>query len=167
MQHFVSIRSGPDHIGSCRYAVDDQLELAAFEDYYERTASQRRTHLQGRPRRHHAWSRAAKGTMDLDVNDLAPDIVNQLRREPSLQMVQSPGTDYRYVGLNLRDPILRDLRVRQALAYAIDYEGIVQYLQTQGWLTTASGVLPPMSWAFEPDVVKYVHDPRASEAPAR
>ena len=29
----------------------------------------------------------------------------------------------------------------------------------RGLATIASGVLPPMSWAFEPDVVKYVHDP--------
>jgi peptide/nickel transport system substrate-binding protein len=146
-----------------RYAVDDQLELAAFEDYYE-----------GRPRNDGIIFKVVpddimrglelrKGTMDLDVNDLAPDIVNQLRREPSLQMVQSPGTDYQYVGLNLRDPILRDLRVRQALAYAIDYPGIVQYLR-RGLATTASGVLPPMSWAFEPDVVKYVHDPARAKS---
>jgi ABC-type transport system substrate-binding protein len=120
-----------------RYAVDDQLELAAFENYYE-----------GRPRNDGIILKVVpddimrglelrKGTMDLDVNDLAPDIVNQLRREPGLQMVQSPGTDYQYVGLNLRDPFLRDLRVRRALAYAIDYDAIVQYLR-RGLATTAA-----------------------------
>ena len=35
-------------------------------------------------------------------------------------MERSPGTIYAYLAMNLRDPILRDVRVRQALAHAID-----------------------------------------------
>ena len=38
---------------------------------------------------------------------------------------QSPGIDYQYIGLNLRDPVLADVRVRQALGYAIDRQAIV------------------------------------------
>ena len=34
--------------------------------------------------------------------------------------MQAPGTIYAYLALNLRDPILRDVRVRRAIAYAID-----------------------------------------------
>ncbi len=99
--------------------------------------------------------------MDLVVNDLAPDIVYQLQREPRLRTVQSPGTDYQYIGLNLRDPILRDVRVRQALAYAIDYQAIVEYLR-RGLARQAVGLLPPVAWAFEPDVTVYTHDPARS-----
>ena len=36
------------------------------------------------------------------------------------QPTQSPGVDYQYIGLNLRDPVLKDVRVRQAIGYAID-----------------------------------------------
>ena len=36
---------------------------------------------------------------------------------------QSPGVDYQYIGLNLRDPMLKDVRVRQAIGYAIDRAG--------------------------------------------
>jgi peptide/nickel transport system substrate-binding protein len=141
-----------------RYLSDDRLELTAFDDYYE-----------GRPRNDGIVLRVIpddimrglelrKGTMDLSVNDLAPDIVYQLQREPALQVVSSPGTDYQYIGLNLRDPILRDRRVRQALAYAIDYKAIVEHLR-RGLATPASGIMPPMSWAFEPDVFTFTHDP--------
>ena len=56
--------------------------------------------------------------------DLAPDIVFQLEPNPALQVVHSPGTDYQYIGLNLRDPILKDVRVRQAIGYAIDRNAI-------------------------------------------
>jgi peptide/nickel transport system substrate-binding protein len=99
-----------------------------------------------------------KGTLDLVINDIAPDIVHQLERQPSLQKVQSPGTDYQYIGLNLRDPILRDLRVRQALAYAVDYQAIIEYLR-RGLASPAVGIIPPVAWVFEPDVFAFTHDP--------
>jgi peptide/nickel transport system substrate-binding protein len=70
--------------------------------------------------------------VDLVVNDLAPDIIHQLRADPALQVVEGPGTDYAYVGINLRDPVLRDVRVRQALAYAVDREAIVTHPRRRG-----------------------------------
>jgi peptide/nickel transport system substrate-binding protein len=48
-----------------------------------------------------------KGTVDIVVNDLSPDIAWQLRQEGRLQVETAPGTDYAYMGMNLRDPILR------------------------------------------------------------
>jgi peptide/nickel transport system substrate-binding protein len=140
------------------HAVDDRLELAAFDGYYG-----------GRPRNDGIIFRFVpddimrglelrKGTMDLVINDIAPDIVHQLERQPSLQKVQSPGTDYQYIGLNLRDPLLRDLRVRQALAYAVDYQAIIDYLR-RGLASPAVGIIPPVAWVFEPNVFSFTHDP--------
>jgi peptide/nickel transport system substrate-binding protein len=63
----------------------------------------------------------------------------------------------------LRDPALRDVRVRQALAYAIDRHAIVEYLR-RGFATPASGLLPPLSWAFAPDVFSFPYDPAHARA---
>ena len=67
--------------------------------------------------------------MDIVVNDLPPDIVHQLRERAALQSATSPGLDFAYVGLNMRDPVLRDRRVRQAIGYAIDRQAIVDHLR--------------------------------------
>jgi peptide/nickel transport system substrate-binding protein len=99
-----------------------------------------------------------KGTMDVVVNDLASDIVYQLGQDKDLQLVEAPGTDYQYVGVNLRDAVLKDRRVRQALAYAIDRHAIIEYLR-RGLATPAAGILPPVSWAFEPSVFQFPYDP--------
>jgi len=72
--------------------------------------------------------------------------------------VRSPCTDYQYIGTNLRDPILRDVRIRRALAYAVDRDAIVAYLR-RGLASPASGMMPPIAWAFEPDVFRFPHDP--------
>jgi peptide/nickel transport system substrate-binding protein len=102
-----------------------------------------------------------KGTADLVVNDLAPDVVFQLGKDPRLQVTEAPGTDYQYVGLNLRDPVLKDRRVRHALGYAIDRDAIVKYLR-RGLAVPAVGILPPACWAFEPNVFSFMHDPARS-----
>jgi peptide/nickel transport system substrate-binding protein len=104
-----------------------------------------------------------KQTIDIVVNDLAADIVYQLGQDRDLQVVQSPGTDYQYVGVNLRDPILKDVRVRQAIGYAIDRHAIIEYLR-RGLATPAAGILPPVSWAFAPDVFSFTYDPAKARA---
>ena len=61
-----------------------------------------------------------KGSGDATINALTPDTVLTLQRDPSLAVERAPGTVLAYMGFNLRDPILRDVRVRQAIAYAFD-----------------------------------------------
>lgn len=63
-----------------------------------------------------------------------------------------------YLALNLRDPILRDERVRQALAYATDIHPMIEYL----WRDTArpaDSVLPPQHWAYDSNLQPYPYDP--------
>ncbi len=55
-----------------------------------------------------------KGSADVAINALTADTVFALRDDPALVTVTAPGTIYAYLAFNLRDPILRDVRVRQA-----------------------------------------------------
>jgi peptide/nickel transport system substrate-binding protein len=146
-----------------RYATDDRVELAAFDRYFGGRPKNDGLVLRVIPDDIMRGLELRKGTLDIVVNDLAPDIVYQLGRDPDLQIVESPGTDYQYIGLNLRDPALRDVRVRQALAYAIDRHAIVEFLR-RGLATPAVGLLPPVSWAYEPDVRTFPYDPAKARA---
>jgi peptide/nickel transport system substrate-binding protein len=58
----------------------------------------------------------------------------------------------------LNDPILGRVDVRKAIGFAIDRDAIVKYLR-RGFATTAVGIVPPMSWAFERNVFDFTHDP--------
>ena len=99
-----------------------------------------------------------KGTGDLTINSLTPDTVRTLAREPYLAVEHAPGTEIQYLGFNLRDPILKDVRVRQAIAYALDRRPMIEYLWA-GWAQPARSVLPPQSWAYNGAVPPYDHDP--------
>lgn len=146
-----------------RHVADDYVELEAFDGYFEGAPRNRRLLLRVVPDDMMRGLELQQGAADLVVNDLAPDLVHQFRSSETLRVVTSPGTDYAYVGINLRDPMLRDRRVRQALAYAIDRQAIVDHLR-RGLALPASGVLPPMSWAFEPAVRQYPYDPARAMA---
>ncbi len=141
-----------------RFAVDDQLELQAFPDYFAGPPKNQGVIIKIVPDDIMRGLELRKGTVDLVVNDLAPDIVAQLAEDKHLAARESPGCDYAYVGINMRDAALKDRRVRYALGYAINRQAIVDHLR-RGLARPAVGILPPASWAFEPAVFQFAHDP--------
>jgi peptide/nickel transport system substrate-binding protein len=104
-----------------------------------------------------------KGSADLEINALTLDMVLTLEKEPSLQQLRGPGTVLAYLAFNLHDPILKDVRVRQALAFAIDRRPMIHYLM-RDFARPAVSVLPPESWAYNSGLAAYPYDPaRARE----
>jgi ABC-type transport system substrate-binding protein len=100
-----------------------------------------------------------KGSGDLAINaSFPPDTVLTLRREPSLTVESAAGTRLAYLAFNLRDPVLKDARVRQAIAYALDRRPMIEYLW-RNQAQPARSVLPPQSWAYSGDVQAYDQDP--------
>src|SRR4029077_175731 len=105
-----------------------------------------------------------KGSADAIINgSFPPDTVLTLKHEPSLAIESAPGTRLAYLGFNLRDPILKEVRVRQAVAYALDRKPMIDYLW-RGEAKPASSLLPPQSWAYEGNVKVYSHDPGKARA---
>ncbi|ABF40989.1 ABC peptide transporter, periplasmic ligand binding protein [Candidatus Koribacter versatilis Ellin345] len=102
-----------------------------------------------------------KGSADAVINALKADTVRVLQNEKSIQIDVSPGSNYAYLAFNMRDPILKDVRVRQAIAYAIDRQEIIHYLMND-MAKPANSVLPPQSWASNPGAKGYPHDPDAA-----
>jgi peptide/nickel transport system substrate-binding protein len=99
-----------------------------------------------------------KGTVDLALNALPPDMVEALRGEPDLEVSVSEGTNYQYLAFNLEDEAFRDVRVRQAIAHAINRTDIVRYLW-RGQARLADSVLPPGNWAYADSLPPYAYDP--------
>jgi peptide/nickel transport system substrate-binding protein len=146
-----------------RYAVDDLVELAPFADYHGGPPSNEGLILKVVPDDIMRGLELRKGTTDLVVNDLTPDIAFELEKSHQLKMTEAPGVDYQYIGLNLLDPVLGDVRVRQALAHAIDSRSIIQYLR-RGLARPATGLLPQQSWAVASDLEPYRYDPDRARA---
>lgn len=161
-----ALRAFPIGTGPYRfveYAADDHVTLSAFEGYFDGLPNNAGLVLKVVPDDTMRGLELRRGSLDVVVNDLPPDIVHQLRREETLQATTSPGLDFSYVGINFRDPVLADRRVRQALGHAIDRRAIVEYLR-RGLARLATGLLPSQAWAYEPDVEQFDYDPAKAEA---
>ncbi|HRC85540.1 MAG TPA: ABC transporter substrate-binding protein [Thermoanaerobaculia bacterium] len=87
-----------------------------------------------------------KGSVQLVINDLPPDLVPPFRANPDFQVVEKAGGSYAYLGLNLDDPALSDVRVRRALALSIDRERLVATIW-RGFGVVTETMIPPGSWA--------------------
>jgi peptide/nickel transport system substrate-binding protein len=99
-----------------------------------------------------------KGTIDFMQNDLEPDMLPWLARNTDADIGSYDGTTYQYIGINLTHPILRHVKVRQALACAVDRDRIIHHV-LKGIVTEANGLLAPINWAHDETVQRWPYDP--------
>jgi peptide/nickel transport system substrate-binding protein len=106
-----------------------------------------------------------KGSADAASNVLTPDMVYALSTAPGVEETHGPGSNVWYLNFNTQDPVLRDKRVRQALALAIDKQPILDALW-RGHARLANSLLPPGQWAraSDADLAQYPHDPARAAA---
>ena len=150
------IGTGPFRFVSAQQ--DNNVIIERNPDYWGEAARLERVEFKVIP---DATTRALelrKQSADVAINSLVADTVMTLQRDHNLTVVQEPGTNYAYMALNLRDPILKDVRVRRAIAYAINVQPIIHYLLRDEALPAYS-ILPPQHWAYDGDVARYPHDP--------
>ncbi len=150
------IGSGPFRFVSAE--TDRDVILARNDDYWGEKPKLARVRFAVVPDATTQALELRKGSGDIAINSLTPDTVFTLSHDPSLAVETGPGTRLAYLGFNLRDPILKDVRVRQAIAYSLDRRTMIQYLW-RGEAELAYSVLPAQSWAYDGDVARYDHDP--------
>lgn len=150
------IGSGPFHF--VRAQMDKEVVIERNEIYWGDKPKLSRVRFTVVPDTTTRALELRKGSADLAINALPADMVLTLEREPSLQVLRAPGTVLAYLAFNMRDPILKDARVRQALAYAIDRQPLIHYLW-RDFARPADSILPPESWAYDGGARRYVHDP--------
>ena len=90
-----------------------------------------------------------KGSADLELSSLSPDMIPVLARQPDLLVSQRPGSNFDYLGINMEDPILSKREARQALAYATDRDSLIKYL-LHDEARKANSLLPPQSLGLRP-----------------
>ena len=87
------------------------------------------------------------GEIDLIENDLPPRLLPYLASHTKHVTLESePSTTFSYLGMNLQDPPLSDVRVRRALALAIDRKKLKKALFSN-MPVLAETILPPQHWA--------------------
>ena len=155
------IGTGPFKFDS--YTEDQQLALVANPDYFEGKPDVNRLMIRIIPDNSTRESEIRKGSADLAINaDFDPVTVEGLQGAPGVKVELIDGTNITHLGVNLLDPILKDVKVRQAIALAIDRDAIIRDVW-RGQARPASSILPPSQWAFEPNTAVYKYEPERAK----
>jgi len=145
---FVSLDSGQNIV-----------EMEANPDYWDGPPKIKKLRLKTITDANSLQAELQTGGVDIapNPNNISADTIKSLSEGQNLQVVQSEGSNIQYLILNVKTPVLADVRIRQAIAYSIDREKIVRDLLL-GQAKVASSVLPPQSWAYTPGA-QYNFDP--------
>jgi len=149
------IGSGPFRFVSAE--TDREVVVERNDDYWGEKAKLARVRFAVVPDETTEALELRKGSGDIAINSLTPDTVFTLAHDPNLAVEHAAGTRLAYLGFNLRDPILKDARVRQAIAYALDRRPMIEYLW-RDQAQPARSLLPTQSWAYNGNVPAYDHD---------
>jgi len=140
-----------------RFVPDEKIELAAFAGHPAPPEFERLI-FRILPEETIRILELESGGLHLLQSTFSPDFLPRLETHPRLRVQSRPGTNFTYIGFNLRDPILAKPKVRRAIALAIDRDPIIRHI-LKGLARKADGLLPRGHWAHAPGLPALHHDP--------
>lgn len=133
---------------------DDRLVLVENEEYWGGRPNIPNVVFRSIPENSTRLLAFEAGEIDIFQGGVVPQEINRLEEDPNYVVQRTPGTGYNYLGFNTKVGALSDVRVRQALSYVINREGIVQMVLNGIGTPGIGPVSPSLPW-FNPDVERY------------
>lgn len=143
------------------WTAGQKIELESFHDYFEGRPYIDRYVYRFIPDTSTMYMELKAGGIDM----MALTPVQYQRQTTSADFLarftkyRYPASVYTYLGYNLRHPLFRDKRVRQAITLAISKDEIVQGVLL-GMGQVAHGPYKPGTWAYNPTVKDLEYDPQ-------
>jgi len=105
----------------------DRIVLEAFPDYWRGAPRIRQVIIKDIPDPTAQKLALERGDIDIAWN-LLPEMIADLKGKPGIQIVETPSWYFHYAAMNLGYEPFSDVRVRQAVRYAINYDAITEGL---------------------------------------
>jgi peptide/nickel transport system substrate-binding protein len=139
-------------------ASQNVVELAANADYWEGSPKIPKLRVKTVTDATSLQAELQTGGVDIAPNpsNLPPDMLNALNTG-DLKVDQFDGSNIQYLVFNVQSPPLNNVKIRQAIGYAVDRQKIVSELLSNQ-AKVANSILPPQSWAYSPGK-QYTYDP--------
>jgi peptide/nickel transport system substrate-binding protein len=151
----VTAGTGPYKLES--WTVGDKLVLVRNDDYWGKKAFLRRIILV--PIADNAARLQALQTGEIQGYDnVEPQDVATIQKDPNLKVIDRPSFNVGYVTINQAVKPFDNLKVRQALAHALDRPGVVKSFYA-GRGTVAHQFQPPAVLGYSGSVPKYAYNP--------
>jgi ABC-type transport system substrate-binding protein len=158
-----SVSVNPSGTGAFRLARpedwtrDSQLVLEANPDYWGGAPKVEQFIIKIVPEGSTRLQQVETGELDI-AWALTPEDVERARENPDLVVVEDAGLNTNAVQMDVMKEPFTSKEVRQALNYAVNKDELSEGLYN-GNMVTAGGLLPPVDWAYNPDLKSYPYDP--------
>jgi len=158
------IGSGPFKF--VEWVKEDHVTMVANDDYFGGRPYIDKLIFKVIPTHATAVAALEAGEVHTLQTSASPTDVQRLADNPDIQIVVFPSSTFWGIEFNLRHPTLSNLKVRQAIAYAIDNYRIVELAFAGG--TIPAGDASYLAYLFSdwrsPNAAKYDYDPVKAEA---
>lgn len=148
------IGTGPFKVA--RWVRGDHIELVANDDYFLGKPKLRRIIVREIPDENTSMNSLRAHDIDW-IFEASPNLYKELRNFPNIKVVFNEQPQTLGMIMNTSRVPLNDVRVRRAIAFAVDKKELVQN-NTGGTAVVAWADQPPFMWAYEPNVPMYPHN---------
>jgi len=165
-KHGLNFGKNPAGTGPFKFVewkVGQEVILEANKDYWDKAHMPKVQRVVVRNIKDNSQRLAALKAGELHgFEGLNPDDVKVVRADPNLQIIFRPTNTTGYVAFNYKVKELRDGRVRQAIAHAINKKGIVDALYG-GTGMVANQFPPPPLWGYNKELKDYEYNPERAK----
>ena len=139
------------------------VDLEAFPEYWEGASKLQSVRVRVIPDMNALQAELESGRVDIAPmpTSLQPDAVKRLEQDPNLQVKAFNGSNVVLLTINTASTPLDNVKVRQAIAHAIDRQTIINTL-VGGYGKVAHSIIPEESWSYSPGQT-YSYDPATAK----
>jgi peptide/nickel transport system substrate-binding protein len=165
-KHGLNFGKNPVGTGPFKFVewkVGQEVILEANKDYWDKAHMAKVQRVVVRNIKDNSQRLAALKAGEIHgFEGLNPDDVKVVRADPNLQIILRPTNTTGYVAFNYKVKELRDGRVRQAIAHAINKKAIVDALYG-GTGMVANQFQPPPLWGYNKELKDYEYNPERAK----
>ncbi len=110
------------------------------------------------------YAKLRAGEIDIVQNGISRDTLRTLeRRNPNLKILKRSGLKTTYIGFNMKDPLVSNPAIRDAISLAINRQEIIDII-LNGMAIPARTILPPSSIFFSEKLAKDAYNPEEAQS---
>ena len=143
------------------YKTDQAAQYVANETYWKGRTPLDRLVISIVPDATTRYAKLQAGSCDLILFPNVADLA-KMKTDPKVQLLEQKGLNVAYIAFNTEKAPFDNVKVRQALNYAVDKKAIIEAVY-QGAGTAAKNPLPPTIWSYNDEIQDYPYDPEKAK----
>ncbi|MGV7963271.1 ABC transporter substrate-binding protein [Photorhabdus tasmaniensis] len=153
------IGTGPFQL--LQYQKDSRILYKAFKEYWGDKAKVDRLVFSITPDASVRYAKLQKNECQIMSYPNPADIA-RMKKDKDIVLMEQPGLNVGYVSFNVTKKPLDNVKVRQALAMAVNKDAIIDAVY-QGAGQKAKNLIPPTMWSYDNDLKDYSYSPEKAK----